>query len=196
MTTIVCASANPGKVAELSSLLSGVVEFLPRPAGVPDVIEDADTLEGNARLKAEAIWRATGRSALADDTALEVDVLGGAPGVRTARFAGEAATDAQNRSLLLDRLIGVDEVMRTARLRTVVVLQWAEGDAWVTEGVCEGRIASSERGDRGFGYDRLFVPGEGSGLTFAQMSEAEKNRVSHRGRALRSLIAMLTTNPR
>lgn len=199
MTVIVCASTNVGKVAELASLLDGVVEFLPRPVDLPDVIEDAASLEGNARLKATAVCRATGLPALADDTGLEVDALDGAPGVHTARFAGDRATDADNRALLLERLVAVESDRRTARFRTVILVRWPDGRELMAEGVCEGRIADVERGARGFGYDSLFIPDGCGDRTFAEMSDVEKNAVSHRGRAVRALastIATVTTNPR
>ncbi|MFM7080829.1 MAG: non-canonical purine NTP pyrophosphatase, partial [Actinomycetota bacterium] len=115
---LVCASANPDKVAEIQDLLRGVVELLPRPASVGDIVEDADTLLGNARLKARAICSATGLPAVADDTGLEVDALNGAPGVHTARFAGEHATYADNRRKMLQSLSGVAPGARTARFRT------------------------------------------------------------------------------
>lgn len=196
MITIVCASANPGKVAELADLLRGIVEFLPRPHDVGDVVEDADTVEGNARLKAQAVCNATGQAALADDTVLEVQYLGGAPGVHTARFAGNAATDAENRALLLQRLHAVPDAERRAQFRTVIVVRWPDGRELVTEGICRGRIAPEERGNRGFGYDSVFVPDEGDGRTFAEMSDGDKNRVSHRGHAVRAFVATVTTNPR
>ena len=184
---LVCASANPHKVAEMEELLAGVVDLWPRPAGLPDVVEDADTLEGNARLKAAAVAAATQRGAVADDTGLEVDALDGAPGVRSRRFAGEHATDADNRALLLARLAAVPEAERTARFRTVVMVCLPDGAEIVTEGVCEGTIAGAERGDRGFGYDPLFVPSDGDGRTFAEMTADEKHAISHRGRAMRAL---------
>lgn len=191
MISIVCATANAGKVAELSTLLQGVVHFIPRPSHVGEVIEDADTVEGNARLKADAIGTATGLPALADDTALEVDALGGAPGIHTARFAGPEATDAENRALLLQRLEGVAEQHRQARFRTVIVVRWPNGDVLVTQGVCEGRIATAERGTRGFGYDAVFIPHDGDGRTFAEMTDTDKNALSHRGRAVEALAQRL-----
>ena len=137
---LVCASANPDKVAEIRAILGDVVELMPRPAEVPDVVEDADTLEGNARLKAAAIVAATGEPAVADDTGLEVAALGGAPGVRTARFAGEDATYADNRRKLLASLDGVDD--RRARFRTVAMVVWPDGRELAVEGVCDGTIAT------------------------------------------------------
>jgi XTP/dITP diphosphohydrolase len=191
--TFVCASANPHKVVEMVELLDGQVHLLPRPDDVPDVVEDADTLVGNARLKAVAIADATGMPAVADDTGLEVDALDGRPGVRTARFAGPAATDADNRALMLRSLQGRPD--RSARFRTVVVVRWPDGREVVVEGVCEGSIAEAERGARGFGYDPLFVPADGDGRTFAEMTAAEKHAVSHRGRALRNLGTELSAHP-
>lgn len=184
---VVCASANPHKVQEMSALLSGVVHLEPRPDWVPEVIEDAGTLEGNARLKARAIATATGAPALSDDTGLFVEALAGAPGVETAYFAGPRATAAENRALLLERLEGAPT--RSAHFRTVVVVAWPDGTEIVADGVCQGMIAPEERGQRGFGYDALFIPADGDGRTFAEMSDDEKNAVSHRSRAFRALVA-------
>jgi XTP/dITP diphosphohydrolase len=188
---VVCASANPDKVREIEDLLVGVVELLPRPTHVPDVVEDADTLLGNARLKARALVAATGLPAVADDTGLEVDALGGAPGVRTARFAGDDASYADNRRRLLDALRGVAGAARTARFRTVVVLAHPDGGEVVAEGECRGTITELERGDRGFGYDAVFAPADGDGRTFAEMTIADKHAMSHRGRAFRRLAELL-----
>jgi XTP/dITP diphosphohydrolase len=192
MLRAVCASANPHKVAEIFELMGGVIDLQPRPADLADVVEDADTLVGNARLKAFAVCTATGLPALADDTGLEVDALNGAPGVRTARFAGEQATDADNRAKMLRELSGK---ARTCRFRTVALLRFPDGTEVIAEGVCEGSIAESEIGDRGFGYDPLFIARDGDGRTFAQMSASEKHELSHRGKAFRTLslaIARLT----
>ncbi len=192
MLRVVCASANPHKVAEISELISGVVELQPRPPEIADVVEDADTLVGNARLKASAVCLATGLPALADDTGLEVDALNGAPGVLTARFAGVNATDAQNRAKMLSELVGKP---RAARFRTVVLLLFADGREIIAQGVCEGSIAASQRGERGFGYDAIFIPSLGDGRTFAQMSIEEKHLLSHRGLALRALAKSLENLP-
>jgi len=186
---IVCASANPDKVAEIAALLEGAVDLAPRPADVPDVVEDADTLEGNARLKAVAICDATGEPAVADDTGLFVDALGGAPGVWTARFAGEGATYAENCAKLLASLDAVAE--RSASFRTVVLVRWPSGSEVVVEGVCPGRIATALRPGRGFGYDPLFIPDEGDGRAFSEMTAEEKNAISHRGRAFAALLDAL-----
>ncbi len=191
MLRVACASANPHKVAEIIDLMGGVVELVPRPSDLAEVVEDADTLEGNARLKAVAVCAATQLPALADDTGLEVDALDGAPGVVTARFAGVGATDAQNRQKMLEELEGKDVPQRTARFRTVALLRFADGREIVAHGVCEGSIALHEIGDRGFGYDSLFIPLGGDGRTFAQMTIEEKHELSHRGRAFRALAQML-----
>ena len=191
MLRVSCASANPHKVAEIVDLMGGVVDLVLRPSDLAEVVEDADTLEGNARLKAVAVCAATGLPALADDTGLEVDALNGAPGVITARFAGEGATDAQNRQKMLVELEGIDAPQRTARFRTVALLRFPDGREIVAHGVCEGSIAVHEIGDRGFGYDALFIPADGDGRTFAQMTIDEKHELSHRGRAFRALAEML-----
>ena len=179
---IVCASANPYKVEELARLLPSWVDLVPRPSDIGDIDEDAPTLEGNAIIKAVEIANHASEWAIADDTGLEVDALNGAPGVRSARFAGEQATDAENRALLLAKLDGVTN--RSARFRTVVALVSSKGDIHFVGGECAGTIAESERGDSGFGYDSLFIPADGDGRTFAEMTGPEKDAVSHRGRAL------------
>ena len=192
--TIVAATANPHKLDEIREILGGEVELLPRPDDLPEVVEDAPTIEGNAILKADAIWSATGIPALADDTGLEVVALDGAPGVRSARYAGDDATDADNVSLLLAELgrrareTGVDD--RRARFVTSVVLTHGSGRLAV-DGVCEGTIAAAPRGEGGFGYDPVFVPDEGDGRTFAEMTSTEKHALSHRGRAVRAFVVAL-----
>ena len=190
MLRVVCASANPHKVAEINDLMAGIVDLLPRPHDLADVDENDDTLVGNARLKARAVCNATGLPALADDTGLEVTALGGAPGVRTARFAGEPPNDANNRAKLLRDLDGTTD--RSARFVTVAILCFPDGRELVAEGTCDGVIADAERGDRGFGYDPVFVPREGDGRTFAEMTIADKHALSHRGRAFRALSGLLT----
>jgi XTP/dITP diphosphohydrolase len=171
--------------------MGGVVELVPRPSNLADVVEDADTLEGNARLKAVAVCVAAELPALADDTGLEVDALDGAPGVITARFAGEGATDAQNRHKMLVDLSGTNATQRTARFRTVALLRFLDGREIIAHGVCEGSIAMHEIGERGFGYDSLFIPKDGDGRTFAQMTIDEKHELSHRGRAFRARAKLL-----
>ena len=188
MLRVVCASANPHKVAEMMDLMGAVVAMEPRPTLVPEVIEDADTLLGNARLKARAIMQATGVAALADDTGLFVDALYGAPGVHTARYAGFSASDADNRAKLLRELDGLG---RSCRFVTVALLVRPDGSEVVAEGVCEGEIALQERGSRGFGYDPLFIARDGDGRTFAEMTIEEKHVLSHRGKAFREMARLL-----
>ena len=187
---LVVATANPDKAAEIRAVLvdAGIsVELVPRPDDVPEVDEDGATLEDNARLKAVALCAATGLPAVADDTGLAVDALGGAPGVRSARYAGEDATYADNVEKLLRELAGVEAPDRTARFSTVALARWPDGREVAALGEVEGVIAAAARGDGGFGYDPVFVPVEGDGRTFAEMSAAEKHQVSHRGRAFRTL---------
>jgi XTP/dITP diphosphohydrolase len=190
---LVSASANPDKVAEIEAILRECgIELLPRPADVPEVDEDAETLEGNARLKARALCDATGMAAVADDTGLEVASLGGAPGVRSARFAGEDATYVDNVMKLLDALSDLPEPEeRSARFRTVAMACFPDGPEVMADGTVEGAIALGPSGDNGFGYDPVFVPYEGDGRTFAEMSADEKHAISHRGRAFRALAARL-----
>lgn len=189
MIQLVCASANPDKVVEIQRLLDGVVDLMPRPADVPDVVEDADTLLGNARLKAVALCAATGLPAVADDTGLEVEALGGAPGVYAARYAGEGCSYADNRAKLLSELAGSAD--RRAAFKTVAIVVWPDGTELHVEGVCPGVITTAERGDIGFGYDQVFQPDEGDGGTFAEMGIDAKNVISHRGRAFRALLSEL-----
>ncbi len=190
---LVVATANPDKAAELGAILEeeldDLVELVARPQGVGAVEETGESLEDNARLKAVALVAATGEAAVADDTGLEVVALGGAPGTWSARFAGEAATYADNVAKLLAVLEG--EIDRRARFRTVVVCRFPDGTEIIGEGVVEGEIVTVPRGFGGFGYDPVFVPEGGGGRTFAEMSPAEKHELSHRGLALRCLAARL-----
>jgi XTP/dITP diphosphohydrolase len=188
----VLASANPDKAREIAAILDGI-DLLPRPTDVPDVVEDGDTLEANARLKAVALVHATGEAAVADDTGLEVAALDGAPGVYSARFAGEGASYADNVAKLLASLDGVAD--RRARFRTVALARFPDGREVVATGEVGGTIAAAARGDQGFGYDPVFVPDEGDGRTFAEMTPDEKHALSHRGRAFRALAAALRTHP-
>jgi XTP/dITP diphosphohydrolase len=190
---LVLASANPDKAAEIEEILAAeladAVELVARPASVPDVEETGESLEENARLKADALLQATGLGAVADDSGLEVDALGGAPGVRSARYAGEDATYAANVAKLLGALDGVTE--RGARFRTVALARLADGRELVCEGVVEGRIAERPSGGGGFGYDPVFVPDEGGGLSFGEMTNDAKHAISARGRAFRALARAL-----
>jgi XTP/dITP diphosphohydrolase len=185
---LVLATANPDKAREIADALSGF-DLVPRPDDVPEVDETAATLEGNARLKAEALCAATGEAAVADDTGLEVAALEGRPGVYSSRFAGPAATYADNVAKLLRDLGGVED--RRARFRTVALARFPDGREVIAEGTVDGLIALAARGDEGFGYDPVFVPDDGDGRTFAEMTLAEKQALSHRGRAFRALAARL-----
>ena len=176
-------------MAEIQRLLDGVVELLPRPADVPEVVEDAGSLRGNARLKAEARCAATGLPAVADDPGLEVVALGGAPGGDAAHSAGEGCSYADNRATLWSELDGVAD--RRAAFRTVAFVVWPDGSELAVEGVCPGVITLEERGEIGFGYDSVFQPDEGGGATFAEMGVEAKNAISHRGRAFRALLTEL-----
>jgi len=185
---VVIGTKNPDKLAEMIAVLGAAVPGLEVVEGEswPDVDETGATLEENALLKARAVAEATGHAAIADDTGLEVDALGGRPGVHTARFAGPAATYAENRQRMLSEMAGVDA--RTARFRTVVALVGAGARDITVEGVLEGRIATTERGTFGFGYDSIF---EVADRTLAEIPEVEKNRISHRAVAIRALADML-----
>jgi XTP/dITP diphosphohydrolase len=181
---LLIATKNAGKREEMAAILVrlGVAAEVVTDVDWPDVEETGETLEENALLKARAAVEATGLPSLADDTGLEVEALGGAPGVHTARFAGPHATFDDNIDRLLRELDGVAD--RRARFRTVVALAFPDGDYVTAEGSIEGRIAEERRGDTGFGYDPVFEVG---GRTFAEMSSEEKNLLSHRARALEAL---------
>jgi len=178
--SLIAATANPHKLDEIRAILGDRVEVVARPGDVAEVVEDRPTLVGNATKKAAAIFEATGTAAIADDTGLEVPELGGEPGVRSARYAGEDATDADNVAKLLHALAGSGD--RRARFVTAAVFV-DDGGVIVWTGVCEGTIAEGPRGTSGFGYDPVFVPSEGDGRTFAEMTAEEKHAISHRGRA-------------
>ena len=190
--TLVLASANPDKIAELVELLGDQFEIVPRPTDLAETVEDADTLEGNAIKKATEVANHVGGLALADDTGLFVDALDGKPGVFTARYAGPDASYADNVDKLLAELDGVDEAERTASFRTVLALIGSDGSGLTAEGAVDGLIAESRRGSRGFGYDPVFQPIEDRcGRTFSEMSLDEKGELGHRGRALASLQTAL-----
>jgi len=195
---MVCASANPDKVAELAALLDGVVELEPRPAGLGEVVEDGDTLVANARLKARAVAEAADAPAVADDTGLEVEALDGAPGVFAARYAGEDATYADNVALLLRELeragaLAPDE--RRARFRTVVLACAPDGREVLAEGSVAGTISVAPRGANGFGYDPVFEPDGGDSKTFAEMTAQAKNALSHRSRAVQAFAELVRSDP-
>jgi XTP/dITP diphosphohydrolase len=194
---VVLASGNAGKVRELQSLLGPGWRVRPQTEfGIVPVPETGDTFLANALLKARHAARTTGLPALADDSGLEVDALGGAPGIHSARYAGAEADDAANNRKLLAALAGVPDARRTARFRCVLV--WVDGpdDAapLVAEGTWDGRILAAPRGGQGFGYDPLFLDPV-SGLAAAELGPADKNARSHRGQALRRLRALLEARP-
>lgn len=197
LMTIVLATSNHGKLAELRALLADLPVQLRSAAEVlgeqPTIVEDGATFEENALIKARAIARATRTLALADDSGLEVDALGGRPGVRSARFAHERATDAENNAALLRELSEIEEGARSARFRCVLALvdPWHESDVHIAKGSCEGSIARAPRGSGGFGYDPLFIVAGLDGKAMAELDETEKNRVSHRGRAVQALREIL-----
>ena len=226
LTEVVMASANPHKVAEIEALLRSTLPglvVLPRPEEVGEVVEDADTLLGNARLKAHALAQATAKPAVADDTGLFVEALGGEPGVFTARYAGENATYSDNCQKLLNELIRVEALLpadRIASFATVAIVAWPDGSEVWAEGRIRGLITRAAHGNGGFGYDPIFAPIEiqttdahtpgapGKGLagttaepfdfateppTFAELGEAVKNAMSHRSRAFVALAALLAT---
>lgn len=187
--TIIFATNNAHKLAEVQAVLGEGYELLtPRDCGITEEIpEEQPTLEGNASQKAHYLFDRTGRDCFADDTGLEVEALGGAPGVHSARYATDSHDFAANNRLLLENLAGKEN--RRARFRTVISLILG-GEEHLFEGIVEGRIIERESGHQGFGYDPLFIP-DGYGKTFAQMTTDEKNAVSHRARAVRKLAAYL-----
>ncbi len=186
---IIFATNNAHKLSEVQAVLGDRFELVtPRQCGIVEEIpETAATLEGNAVQKARYLYDRTGLDCFADDTGLEVEALGGAPGVHSARYATDGHDFAANNRLLLKNLAG--EVNRRARFRTVICLIEG-GEERLFEGIVEGRIIDHEAGNEGFGYDPLFVP-EGSDRTFAEMAAEEKNAISHRGRAVRKLVDYL-----
>jgi len=189
MRKIVFATGNAHKLAEVQAILGpGIILATPAEAGIAgEIPEDRPTLEGNASQKAHYIYERTGMDCFADDTGLEVDALGGAPGVHSARYATDGHDFAANNRLLLENMKGVGN--RRARFRTVISLI-LDGEEHLFEGVVEGHIANFEAGCGGFGYDPLFVP-DGFDVSFAEMTAGEKNAVSHRGRAVRKLAEFL-----
>lgn len=196
--TLALATQNRGKVEELRALLAGLdIDVVPMKDLVRadfHVIEDGDTFEENALKKARAVAQATMMLTLADDSGLEVDALNGAPGVRSARYASERATDAENNAALLSALEGVASAT-AARFRCVLALIdpfVRDGEPYLVEGVCEGKITTTPRGSGGFGYDPLFLV-DGTDKTMAELTEEEKNRISHRAKAMTKLRLTLET---
>jgi XTP/dITP diphosphohydrolase len=196
---VVLASSNPGKLREFSDLLARKGLELTRQSdfGIEPPPETGVTFLDNALIKARNAARRTGLPAIADDSGIEVDELGGAPGVHSARYAGEGASDAANLEKLLNALADVPDARRTARYRCVIVYVRDADDAHplVGEGTWEGRLIDARRGDGGFGYDPSFVPA-GETRTAAQMSADQKHAVSHRGQALRAFLSQLDARDR
>jgi XTP/dITP diphosphohydrolase len=196
MKELVVASGNKGKLRELGELLQGLVETILSPAdfpGLPEVEEDGDTFEANALKKARSAALFTGRPVLADDSGLCVDYLGGRPGVYSARFAGEGASDADNNALLLQQLAGVPADRRAAAFHCVIALCQPDGSCQTFDGALPGEILESPRGEGGFGYDPLFLVPE-YGQTLSELPLDIKNAISHRGRAMQQLKAALSGN--
>lgn len=188
---VVIATNNAHKLEEIARILAPLDwEFvsLGSLGSFPEPVEDADSFEGNARIKARAALANTGLPALADDSGLEVDALGGQPGVYSSRYAGEDATDADNNAKLLAELADVADAERTARFRSTIVFVDADGTEIVASGACEGVIGHEELGSNGFGYDPLFISDDLGGITTAQAAPEQKDAISHRGRALASFV--------
>ncbi|HZP91086.1 MAG TPA: RdgB/HAM1 family non-canonical purine NTP pyrophosphatase [Actinomycetota bacterium] len=192
------ASRNPGKLREILAICAGwPVSWLTAQTHEgpwPAVEEPHDTYLDNALAKARAVASALGVAALADDSGIEVDALGGGPGPRSARYAGEGATDRQNLDMLIRAVAGVPASGRTARYRCVAAVVWPDGREVWAEGHCEGTLLARPRGTGGFGYDPIFVPA-GWDRTMAELAPEEKDRISHRGRALRALRDLLEREP-
>lgn len=193
-TRIIAASSNAHKIKEIQAIMGKFgMEVVSRDqAGVPpfEIEEDGDTFEENSLKKAREIMKVTGQITIADDSGLMVDYLGGAPGVYSARFAGEQCDDLKNNDKLLNLLSGVPEKDRTAKFVSVITLVFPGGETLVARGECPGRIIETPIGENGFGYDPLFVP-EGYDKTFAQLGAEEKNKISHRAKALKKLERIL-----
>lgn len=192
--TLVIATGNPGKFNEMATLLAGVdVLLVPldRAGPIPPMPpEGGESFQENASRKAMAVARASGHLALADDSGLEVDALGGQPGVLSARFAGPQATDSARNARLLELLKGIPSDRRTARFRCAVAIAEPRGSVQMAEGVCEGRISLEPRGSQGFGYDPIFeIPS--LGMTFGELDPEVKNRLSHRAQAMLKARALL-----
>lgn len=190
---LLIATGNPDKLVEMQTLLDGICQVVTKEQiGLKDfdVLEDGETLEANALKKARTLFEASGMPSVSDDTGLFVDILGGQPGVYSARYAGELCSYADNRAKLLKALEGKEAQDRSAYFKTVVCFVDALGQARMFEGICPGTITKEEKGHAGFGYDSIFKPDEAE-ATFAQMDQDAKNAISHRGRALKAFAAYL-----
>lgn len=194
MKRIIIASQNKHKIEEIEAITKkfGMMIVSRNDAGIPDVevVEDGETFEENSYKKAHEIMKLSGEMTIADDSGLMVDALDGAPGVYSARFSGEGATDKSNNEKLLALLADMPYEKRTAKFVSVITMIYPDGDKIVARGECPGHIITEERGCGGFGYDPLFVP-DGYDMTFAELGSEEKNRISHRARALAELEKQL-----
>lgn len=189
--SLIFATGNNHKIEEVQSLLKGFALLSIKDIGITeDIPETSDTLEGNAMQKAEYVFERTGKPCFADDTGLEIEALGGEPGVRSARYAGECKNSEANMELVLQKLAGCQN--RNARFRTVIAYIDKNGDRHLFEGIVNGHITENKRGNGGFGYDPVFVP-DGYEKTFAELTLEEKNTLSHRARALNKFIKFLDT---
>ena len=186
---LIVATRNDHKLRELGELLPGF-ELRPLPAGIELPPEEGESFAANALAKARAARQASGEAAIADDSGIEVDALGGKPGPRSARFAGERASDEQNLVALMRAVAGIPGGGRTARYRCVAAIAWPDGSERHAEAVCEGMLVGKRRGSAGFGYDPIFLPA-GWDQTMAELTDEQKDRISHRGRAFRALGAEL-----
>ncbi len=193
ITELVLASGNKGKLAEFQRLLDGLdvqIHSMKEYPEIGEIVEDGSTFAENALIKARAVCKATGKPAMADDSGLAVDALNGAPGIYSARFAGEQRSDADNNAKVLQLLEGVEDSNRTARFFCVIAIVLPDGREYTVEGTCEGTILHALRGEGGFGYDPLFYV-ESLDKTFAELTMEEKNRISHRGHANRKAVEII-----
>jgi XTP/dITP diphosphohydrolase len=198
MRNIIVATGNNGKLKEFAELLADfpvrLTSLRDHFKTLPIIPETGATFEENSRIKAEYVYKQSHEWVLADDSGLEVDALNGAPGVLSARYAGEGATDRANVIKLLDALKGVAPAGRTARFMCVITLMTSAADVHIARGVCEGQIAFDSNGQNGFGYDPVFIP-RGFSSTFAQLDQSIKHMISHRGKALMNLRKELLSTP-
>ena len=193
MKELVLASGNKGKLAEFQRLLEGLdvqIHSMKEYPEIGEIVEDGSTFAENALIKARAVCKATGKPAMADDSGLAVDALNGAPGIYSARFAGEQRSDADNNAKVLQLLEGVEDGKRTARFFCVIAIVLPDGREYTVEGTCEGTILHALQGEGGFGYDPLFYV-ESLDKTFAELTMEEKNHISHRGHANRKAVEII-----
>ena len=193
MKELVLASGNKGKLAEFQRLLEGLdvqIHSMKEYPEIGEIVEDGSTFAENALIKARAVCKATGKPAMADDSGLAVDALNGAPGIYSARFAGEQRSDVDNNAKVLQLLEGVEDNKRTARFFCVIAIVLPDGREYTVEGTCEGTILHALQGEGGFGYDPLFYV-ESLDKTFAELTMEEKNCISHRGHANRKAVEII-----